>query len=437
MSTAPAGTLPDQPPSPGHQPGPWALLAATAVGGVIATRLGRAPLMLAAGAAALALMQQQKRSAAPRTPHGPPPEPPPAPAPPQSQVEEWLSKQMLREQEAPVVALDLSAETHAEVFPPPAEAPAAVFSHWQEPAAAPEEDYHPGAFLLDEADLPPLHTQRAETTGHDAFALLTEPRDHYVQLEPPPPLPEEPPPQEPEVPLFPHDTAPDTHWARHLEPLPSLTEAEPFTPTVGSLFFSAAPPPQQIEPAPPPPAVGIPVFEGASFPDEIEVPSTFGIHEIPAVLFKEKTPAEPVAPQAESLPAEEPVPEIEVQLASPGEASFDAPLEAVLNNPWQTPPEAETDPAAEASAAQAAPAHTLPAGPVVDAEIILLPRAQAQPVFVPKSRPMAPSFAPPLPTENGAHSQTETTAESPFPNPMQPPRSHTRRPGWNSWWQGD
>lgn len=606
MSTAPAGPLPDPPPSqPGQPPGPWALLAATAVGGVIGTRLGRTPLVLAAGAAALALLQKQKRSAPassaspsphplepvapapgtewkPASPTLPPPvqhvqSHPPAHESPQSQVEAWLSKQMQREMAEPVLDLSLHAQDAA-AAPAPAAGqaffpagfstpvvqamPAPVPENDGREPAQNEDDYHPGAFLLDEAEsLPQPRQMPAQAQGrHEAFAQLTAPRDLYVNLEPcEPAQPLEPTAAMPAVmmplqvelthsePAFFSTPAParaaspfqtgasamvqmyppaDATAPLNLEPLPSLTESAPHVPTAGALFFAAPPPLQQVERDPqphalqevPPPEAAAQVFEGAAFPDAIDVPMAFGLDEIPAVLFKEKTPASegalpdsstPVQSGAYTLPqmhlhaatampffnAVEPTREIEVQLASPGEASFDPPLAAAPQDPWQAQMEAamagavsapELDaetglltahaspsspywpvPRSDAASATpvdvAAPAHAFSGGPVVDAEIVIKPRAQddTRPVFVAKPRPLAPSFAAAAAHQAQvnvhlhlhAHShphaglhgtqdlraplETPPEAEAPFPSPLQPPRPHTRRSSWHSWWQGD
>lgn len=290
MSTAPAGPLPDPPPSqPGQPPGPWALLAATAVGGVIGTRLGRTPLVLAAGAAALALLQQQKKSA-PASSASPSPHPqepltpapgekanelsysisgagsavgtgwvasptltpplqhvqshPPAHESPQSQVEAWLSRQMQREMAEPVLDLSLHAQDAA-AAPAPAAGQAFFPAGFSTPEAqavsAPvpqdsgsesaqnEDDYHPGAFLLDEAEsLPQPRQMPAQAQGrHEAFAQLTAPRDLYVNLEP----------CEPAQPLQPTAAMPAVMMPLQVE----LTHSEP-------AFFSTPAPARAASP---------------------------------------------------------------------------------------------------------------------------------------------------------------------------------------------
>lgn len=585
------------------------MLAATAVGGVIGTRLGRTPLVLAAGAAALALLQQQKKSApassASPSPHPLEPAPgekanelsysisgagsaagtgwvasptltppvqqvqshPAAEASTQSQVEAWLSRQMQREMAEPVIDLGLHAqETAAAAAPAAGQAffPAGFSTPETQATSAPvpedagsesvkdEDDYHPGAFLLDEAEsLPPPEQMPAQAPGrHEAFAQLTAPRDLYVNLEPYEPAqptaaePAVGPPQ-PEPSLFstsahvvssfqpaatatvPAYTPAEATQPLNLEPLPSLSESAPHVLTAGELFFASPPPLQQVErdpqppapqPVPPPEAVSQ-VFEGGAFPDAIEVPMAFGLDEIPAVLFKEKAPAAegalpdsatPVQPGAYTLSQMhlhaaaamsffnmvEPAREIEVQLAAPGEASFDPPLAAAPQDPWQAQmaaamagaalPTHELDaetglltahtsaascwPAPGSDTATATPmdaaasAHAFSTGPVVDAEIVIKPRVQdaTRPVFVAKPRPLAPSFAAAAAAQQaqvnlhlhlhahahphaGLHGtqdlpaplQTPPETEATFPSPLQLPRAHTRRSSWHSWWQGD
>ena len=130
MSTASEDNSSDQPQRTSHQPGPLAILAATALGGVIAARMGKAPLLFAAGAAAMAMLKQKKTAAPPPppTPKSLPPPAPPPEIPAQSQVEQWLSRQIIREEQAPVVDFSTVDFTPEE----------------------PEEDYQPESFLLDE-----------------------------------------------------------------------------------------------------------------------------------------------------------------------------------------------------------------------------------------------------------------------------------------------
>lgn len=538
MSTAPAGPLPDPPPAqPGQMPGPWALLAATAVGGVIGTRLGPTPLVLAAGAAALALLQQKKSASpvsAPQAHAEPPPvEQPPAspqpgfvagattgtgwhpistPQPPaenapsrlqmhesmQNQVEAWLSRQMQRDKEEPVIELSLQAPDVAATPPPAGDAFFSTGSTTPDqptqshPVQAADtdaaDDYRPGPFLLDEAESPPETAELVRSQNHDVFARLTAPKDMYVVLETapsqqpsspqkdaPPALTQQPPPFAPSKPALSEPAPSPFAFASavsapvltsmpapasrplNLEPLPSLTDSEPGSLPAGALFFSTPPPMPQVEldpqpaassPTPSPTeATPAPVFQGAAFPDAIEVPMAFSLDEIPAVLFKEKTPAAKDSPIDSNKSAEvpsylptgmpffkvhEPVREIEVQLAAPGEASFDSPQDAMPKDPWQAQMEAAAaattapsapeldaatglltspssspdsmpgspfwDTVAMGTLAQPeppAPPHGHSIGPVVDAEILIKARVQedTRPVFVAKPRPLAPSFA--------------------------------------------
>ncbi|MBN8419922.1 MAG: hypothetical protein J0L73_13470 [Verrucomicrobia bacterium] len=374
-----------------------------------------------------------------------PPPPPPLESPAQSQVEEWLSRQIIREEQAPVVDFPTT-----DLLP-----------------SEPEDDYRPESFLLDEWDefpgsLPP--------PDNDSFAVLTEPVPQLEQemeseiqadeppqqpalptpaflpelvQESPPPSFEWPPPASPPPPPPPPVVVADSAWTLGVDPMPSLNEAAP-TPYVapaGSLFFSPhEPPPVPFSTQQPPRSdvfstapvrqeeIGPPlffateVFQGASFPDEIQVPPAAA--EEP--LSRETPPPAPVPPPVTEesalqsippppAPSEPAAPEIQVELASPGEASFDSPLEVAPPNPWQPQPEEMASP----------PAPQLPpqiAGALVEAEIVLRPRAPMQNAVVSKSK-----FAPP----------SDEAADAHFPGPLQSKDEPKPRPTWRSWWRGD
>jgi hypothetical protein len=152
MSTDPEATphLPASSPV-GQPPGALALLTATALGGIVASRLPKAPLVVAAGVTALALLKQKKATA--QLPKSSPPFPPAPPAEslPQDPIGEWLRQQIQREAAAPAVT-----------WPPPDE---------EADAPAAEDDYTPPSFLLDD------EAQVHPPAAHDVFASLTEPRD--------------------------------------------------------------------------------------------------------------------------------------------------------------------------------------------------------------------------------------------------------------------
>lgn len=148
-------------------------------------------------------------------------------------------------------------------------------------------------------------------------------------------------------------------------------------------------------------------------------------HASPALSSPFSSPSTP-APADESIVGKEQekrddVIEIPVQLAAPGEASFDPPpLVTSSHNPWQPPAESEPPPSQPASAARQSVI------PIVDAEIVLRPRAPVQSAVVAKP---VPASAPEEPAV------VSDTAESPSPPPPLPgkrPRSI-----WRSWWRGD
>jgi hypothetical protein len=454
MSTASEDHSSDQPQRTSHQPGPLAILAATALGGVIAARISKAPLLFAAGAAAMAMLKQKKTTAPPPpvTPKSLPPPAPPPEIPAQSQVEQWLSRQIIREEQAPVV--DFST---VDVTP-------------EEPA----DDYQPESFLLDEFE--EFHIS-SPPPDNDAFAGLSEPASQPMPIstpeaeiekveaeqEPetiPPPSPffqEAPPPPVPaQLPLTPPPSLPlaaDGAWTLGLDPLPSLNESAPHVPPVGDMFFSTPVPqeapkstmeparshmfssaPVQHEEPGPPLFFSTAVFQGAAFPDEIQVAPPF-------------VPASPMAPPAaaaeapvwepalffEPLPAAAAVaaaPEIPVVLAAPGEASFDPPLSAAPHNPWQPEPDvfATTPPV---------PFQPQTAGTVVEAEIILRPRAPMQNSVTAKSKFVPQNFAKPFSDEDNAVPPAENANAAHFPGPLQSQQDPKPRPTWRSWWRGD
>lgn len=503
MSTASEDTSSEQPQRTSHQPGPLAILAATALGGVIAARISKAPLLFAAGAAAMAMLKQ-KKTAVPLPPATPKSLPPPAPLAPEipveSRVEQWLSRQIIREEQAPVI--DFSA---AEITP-----------------EEPEEDYQPESFLLDEMEGFP---SASSPPDNDVFAGLSEPASQAMPIaapapeimeveaeqepEAPPPQPspflqqalsapsppsfaspsflqqlppapaspsflqqvpppffppqglqQPPPPLEPvQVPLQKTPPPPpslpvaaDGSWSLGVDPLPSLNEAAPYVPPVGAMFFSTPVPqeaprstveplrshmfstaPLQHEEPGPPLFFTSSVFQGAALPDEIQVTPPF----VP------ESPTPPPPPAAafdapvwepalffEPLPAAAAAPEIPVVLAAPGEASFDPPLSAAPHNPWQPEPDVfPTTPAV--------PFQPQAAGTVVEAEIILRPRAPMQNSVTAKSKFAPQNFAKPFSSEDSAAPPAENANDAHFPGPLQSQQDPKPKPTWRSWWRGD
>lgn len=435
MSTASADHSSDQPQRTSHQPGPLALLAATAIGGVIATRIGKAPLLFAAGAAAMAMLRQKKTAAPPSQPQRLPPPAPPIEIPAQSQVEQWLSRQISREEQAPVVDFTTDDATPSE----------------------PEDDYRPESFLLDESD----EIYRSPPPHNDAFAGLTEPTPQPLQelapqiaeIETEPEAPPSPPQVLLQTPAPTPPTPPalaDAAWTLGVDPMPSLNDNAPYVAPVSSLFFSTqtrqeAPmgkeepphsnmfstaPVQHQEPGPPL-FFSTAVFQGASFPDEIQVAPVFE----PVPLMASPAPSAEVpvwqaAPVFEPLPAAAAAPEISLELASPGEASFDPPLAAAPHNPWQPEPDVF-------AMTPAFPLQTQTASTVVDAEIILRPRAPTQNSVTAKSKFAPQSFGKPFSSEDNAAPPAENANDAHFPGPLQSQHDPKARPTWRSWWRGD
>lgn len=498
MSTASEDTSSEQPQRTSHQPGPLAILAATALGGVIAARISKAPLLFAAGAAAMAMLKQ-KKTTAPLPPATPKSLPPPAPLAPEipveSQVEQWLSRQIIREEQAPVI--DFSA---ASITP-------------EEPA----DDYQPESFLLDEFDEFPGSPPPPD---NDVFAGLSEPAERpmpmpiaapapeiveieaeqepeappsqtspflqqlppapaspsflqqapppffppqFLQQTPPPLEPEQvqlqtPPPLEPahvplQTPLPPPPSLPvaaDAAWTLGVDPLPSLNESAPYVPPVGAMFFSTPEPqeapkstvepprshmfstaPLQHEEPGPPLFFSSSVFQGAALPDEIQVAPPFvPASPMPPPAAAAAAPVWEPAPFFEPQPAAAAAPEIPVVLAAPGEASFDPPLSAAPHNPWQPEPDVfATTPAATF--------QPQTAGTVVEAEIILRPRAPMQNSVTAKSKLAPQNFAKPFSEEDSAAPPAENANDAHFPGPLQSQQDPKPRPTWRSWWRGD
>lgn len=368
------------------------MLAATTLGGVIISRMNKTPLVLAVGAVALALLNRKKASTPQIAPtRAPEPVQAPPPTMQQSQVEQWLFQQIHREETTPIIAL-----------PPPAD------------ETEPEDDYIPQSLLSDDT---------AEFTGtpppRDAFASLSEPAIRTLKA---------PEPRFEFEPAFPvlqaleaTESCPtsDAAWILGVEPLPSLNESVAPPSLVSSMFSSE---PMQMANFAPPAVFSAPVFEGGALPDEIEVtpPAEAVTHLTP--LFRQKSVVLPEpAPVQEAAPAIE-TPEILVQIAAPGEASFDPPLALVRDNPWMPPVEAPPP-----------PPQASPLGPVVEAEIVLRPRAPTQVAVVPKAKPASPRPVKPTATATAASSEGSTLARA----PLQSPHEQGVPTAWNSWWRGD
>jgi len=478
--------------------GALALLVASAVGGLIGSRVGAGKqLAVAAGATALAwlslrkqesaaLAQQPPSAAVPRPTEAerePEPQPemantaPPdiviaAPLP-DPRIEDWLARQMEREQHA--AALENVVEM------PAAEVPVQGMSDLAR--LIPEDDYTPESLLLENFDEEP--EWRSE-----AFMGLSEPVVRPVASPPPPvisaplvtdpfvatPLTAGPPPESEARPVFaaPPKAAPEFAggFEHGVNPWGAFPQA-PVAPTMAPIY--AAPPARvmaQVYTAPPAPAIapvyaapipeieplpswnepmglpseaplaasGVelesiftsPVFEGATLPDEIQVaptsvPTPVSMQGDPmAALFKEYEPAAPPAMPADLRNELSSVPEIDVHIAAPGDAWFDSPL-AGIPNPWGPPAE---DPEME-SPAPSNPVQP-PSAPkaIVDAEIVLRPRAPFQASVVPKVSSPAPESAEP--------ELVAKTEDDGLPSaPVKAPGEQRARATWRSWWRGD
>ena len=388
MSTASEGIPTDHATRTGKLPGALTMMAATALGGVLVSRMNKTPLVLAAGVAALALLNRKKAS----TPQiAPPRAPEPVHVPPviqpQSQIEQWLAQQIHREENAPVVALVPAATTE------------------------PEDDYIPQSLLSDDtAEITPLD---------ETFASLTEPVRRFSNATPPRSDSDLTLPVLQALEATESSSTSDAAWILGVEPLPSLNESDVPPALVSSMFYSE---PVLMTGFASPAIFSTPMFEGGSLPDEIEValdpePLT---HLTPSLL--EELGA---APKLEAVLEDAPVAEvleIPVQIAAAGEASFDPPLAFTPDNPWALPVEAPP---------------TLPTSnpsPVIEAEIILRPRAPTQVAVMSKTKPVLSRLAHPS-AATGAPAEREDPTLDHDLSPS--PQEHPSRTTWSSWWRGD
>lgn len=424
------------------------VLAAISAGGLVAMRMKPSPLMFLAGAAAVAFLGR-KRIASDSRPLELLPQRPPEPAPPpRVEVDAWLARQVEREQQAPIITLDV--ETLPETLPPAPEpletARAALpdlFADWsmtaEKPAIVPSEPF----------SLPKLETDGA------GFLFPSEP------LETPP------------APILHLDPAPpsapsNASWLLGIEPLPSwdeLTAAPPRTCSdfaflaepPGAASYTPQPAPEPTPPPPPPPpsvppSVPAPIqplfipslFQGGALPDEITVSEEFTTppaHEPAAPFFEAFTAFEaipfpaPPPPPATVEPSPDPetflnLPElVPVTLASPGEATFDDPLAALEENPSSIP------------GGIPPPPPLRPHAPVIEAEIVIRPRGFG----ATRVQPKEPEAATIEPVEAPSLDLSPFTGEPPAspsppalsPAPVVLPREQKARKTWRSWWRGD
>ncbi|WP_395752458.1 hypothetical protein [Prosthecobacter sp.] len=203
------------------------------------------------------------------------------------------------------------------------------------------------------------------------------------------------------------------------------------------MFFAAPVQEEPVEQLPP-----AAVFEGAAFPDEINVIPSIEpvVHLTPSVVegfsptVKSPEP-EPFRATEPSLAAEtvaDAPKEIDVHLAAPGEgeASFDPPLAAAQQNPWES--ELELPPPHSV-----VPSHSALTHPVIEAEIILRPRAPTQNTVTTKAKPsplltIKKDFAESFDTPPAVAAQ-----DALIPSQPEIPAEPKTRSSWRSWWRGD
>lgn len=391
MSTASEGIPTDHATRTGKLPGALTMMAATALGGVLVSRMNKTPLVLAAGAAALALLNRKKAStAAPQI--APPRAPEPLQVPPviqpQSQIEQWLAQQIHREENAPVVAL----------------VPAGV--------SEPEDDYIPQCLLSDDT---------TEVTPLDGtFESLTEPVFRLPKATPPRFDSEAALPVLQALESTESSPTSDGAWILGVEPLPSLNASETSPALVSGMFSSE---PVLMSALAPAAVYTAPVFEGGSLPDEIEVaPDPERLTHLTPSRLEELSAAPKLEEVIEEAPIAE-VLEIPVQIAAAGEASFDPPLVLTPDNPWAPPVEV--------------PPPTLPTpvlSPVIEAEIILRPRAPTQVAVMSKSQPVSSRSVHPIAANGAPAERADSTLDH---DQSPPPQEQPSRTTWSSWWRGD
>jgi len=355
----------------------FAFLTATALGSLVGARAKKVPLVLGVGAAAVALLGFRKKAESPT----PLPSCSDAEASVSAQTEdfvrEWLNEQEVVDAAAPVVLflpLDESA------------------------CAAAEDDYVPLSLL-------PEEEPSSRSAHSEDYARLTEPASNApIGAQPAPSF----------VSHFAYKEAPTTSPPQletpsffGLEPMPSWSE----TPEQEGerLDPSDRPTHESVED-------NVRVFEGGYVPDQFDVVSD---------------PVEPITTQSTHDSASvivEPdvtVPEINVEVTSAGGASFDPNPDPFPTNPWSS----------LVSPVEVDPPKVVPGQRVVEAEVILRPRAPVQNSVVPKTTGHFTRFSNPPPPEPAP----QPPAEAPTlpPAPVVSTREQHARTTWRSWWKGD
>lgn len=445
------------------------VLAAVSAGGLMALRMKQAPLLFLAGAAAMALLSRKRVIPTARPIELMPrrePEPVPQPVTVPPEVDAWLARQMEREQQTPVITLEVVEPMIANDAVSRPEIPITAL----EPSK-PE--------VNDQAELPPQPMFYERTNWH-GFLSETPPEvregglvEPFKAAHTPEPLLIDETVASPSMPVAPSSAS----WLLDIEPLPSLDDlaADASSPAgadseARGVIMTVAPgmvlpfetPDRPPIPQPEAPAAFVPaLFQGGALPDEITVaevtaPPTDFVPELEELAGGGEVGAD--GPPAESvmaglfMPASSPMEpptlavealEVPVAFAGPGEATFDDPLAFLEENPSSLP------------GGLAPPPPLRPLAPVVEAEIVVRPRGLAVTKVQPKSAAeVSHEFTPSLPTD------PMVTLEEPFeiktppasssevdratipvpelpPAPIVLPREQKARKTWRSWWRGD
>lgn len=454
------------------------VLAAVSAGGLMALRMKQAPLFFLAGAAAAALLSR-KRVIPPARPMELMPQREPDPVPPKvvaapPEVDAWLARQIEREQQTPVITLDVVEPlSMPEEVPAPEPQLTALGSLKLERNEQAEVSPFPSMpeFLNEKSEV----SDKPRVQGASNWGVfLAEPpvqpavRDFVSPSNDPGPghVPELLIVDEPAA-VSPSSEVPsNASWLLDIEPLPSLDElfadvhVDSADVSAGrSAFMALAPgiaPMIEAPDVPPMPVAGtqplqpvyVPaLFQGSALPDEItvgQVPSSVvdqvqESEQVSEESLQQEVPGLPESVMAEFfLPAsasEEPLTlavealEVPVSLAQPGEASFDDPLAVLEENPSAVP-------------GGMAPSPPLrPLAPAVEAEIVVRPRGLAATRVQAKSAAEASAEIGVVPAAESTGTledslEVKSPPELP-PAPVVLPREQKARKTWRSWWRGD
>lgn len=478
------------------------VIAAVSAAGLVAMRMKSAPLMFLAGAAAVALLGRKRPTYSSRS-LVLMPERPPEPAHPSDRkvVDAWLARQIEREQQAPVITLDVESlpesappapeplHTALDALLPTTPIPEATCSQSQSGHEDAFETVHPDHPAVSSPLIFPIEPSPTFAMASSIGAPppeITTPVETMVAAGPAP-VASPPPAQEtheaaafqslfetmeslpgnspatsfltpaqvfPEGFATPSNEPANASWLLGIEPLPSWEELGADPPSVrdhssADLAFLSEPPGMAVYNEPPFPAVLPPaqpkfvpaLFQAGALPDEISVLSE--VPAMPSALFSgEPAPAAAAIPSMESPPTFPPAPAplaecIPVTLAVPGEASFDPPWAALEKDP--TPRSSDPPPSPPLR----------PLAPVVDAEIVIRPRGLRSPIqqVVPPTGhsgsqaeldPQMPAD-PSDPLSEDQRMELAKDLEAHIPTPPASPDCAEKKPrkSWLSWWRGD